>query len=102
MGPADSSQLTKMVNQLCIARVLRASPKGSVRQQNERARSQRVVDVISGRRAKAGRWKIRSDHGARRVRLAPSTGCLGPGAGARLKPQRLGALAAAGRIPINS
>jgi 3-hydroxyisobutyrate dehydrogenase len=56
MGPAGSGQLTKMVNQICIAGVLQGLSEGIAFGQRAGLDLDQVIDVIS--KGAAGSWQM--------------------------------------------
>lgn len=60
MGPIGSGQLTKMVNQICIAGVLQGLSEGLHFAQNAGLDVDAVVDVIS--KGAAGSWQMENRH----------------------------------------
>ncbi len=77
MGGPGSGQLTKMVNQICIAGLVQALSEGINFAQKAGLDAERVLDVIGKGRRNPGRWTI----AARRwsptnsTSALPSTGC---------------------------
>ncbi|MDY7116936.1 NAD(P)-dependent oxidoreductase [Halomonas sp. SSL-5] len=61
MGPAGSGQLTKMVNQICIAGLVQGLAEGLHFAEQAGLDRQRVVDVIS--KGAAGSWQMENRHG---------------------------------------
>lgn len=61
MGPAGSGQLTKMVNQICIAGLVQGLAEGLHFAEQAGLDQQRVVDVIS--KGAAGSWQMENRHG---------------------------------------
>ncbi|MFQ3786765.1 NAD(P)-dependent oxidoreductase [Halomonas sp. A29] len=60
MGPAGSGQLTKMVNQICIAGLVQGLAEGLHFAEQAGLDPQRVVDVIS--KGAAGSWQMENRH----------------------------------------
>lgn len=60
MGPAGSGQLTKMVNQLCVAGVIAGLSEGMAFAENAGLDLQRVIDVIS--KGAAQSWQMDNRH----------------------------------------
>ncbi|WP_104202531.1 NAD(P)-dependent oxidoreductase [Billgrantia saliphila] len=60
MGPAGSGQLTKMVNQICIAGLVQGLAEGLHFAEQAGLDQQRVVDVIS--KGAAGSWQMENRH----------------------------------------
>lgn len=60
MGPAGSGQLTKMVNQICVAGVLAGLAEGMAFAENAGLDLQRVIDVIS--KGAAQSWQMDNRH----------------------------------------
>jgi 3-hydroxyisobutyrate dehydrogenase-like beta-hydroxyacid dehydrogenase len=60
MGPAGSGQLTKMVNQICIAGLVQGLAEGMHFAEQAGLDQQRVVDVIS--KGAAGSWQMENRH----------------------------------------
>ncbi|KAA0011219.1 NAD(P)-dependent oxidoreductase [Billgrantia pellis] len=60
MGPAGSGQLTKMVNQICIAGLVQGLAEGLHFAERAGLDQQRVVDVIS--KGAAGSWQMENRH----------------------------------------
>ncbi|MFP4137181.1 MAG: NAD(P)-dependent oxidoreductase [Halomonas sp.] len=60
MGPAGSGQLTKMVNQVCIAGLVQGLAEGLHFAEQAGLDRQRVVDVIS--QGAAGSWQMENRH----------------------------------------
>ena len=60
MGPAGSGQLTKMVNQICIAGLVQGLAEGLHFAEQAGLDQQRVVDVIS--QGAAGSWQMANRH----------------------------------------
>ncbi|MFP5384167.1 MAG: NAD(P)-dependent oxidoreductase [Gammaproteobacteria bacterium] len=60
MGPAGSGQLTKMVNQVCVAGVLAGLAEGMAFAENAGLDLQRVIDVIS--KGAAQSWQMDNRH----------------------------------------
>ncbi|MFO8045614.1 MAG: NAD(P)-dependent oxidoreductase [Halomonas sp.] len=61
MGPAGSGQLTKMVNQICIAGLVQGLAEGLHFAEQAGLDQQRVIDVIS--KGAAGSWQMENRHG---------------------------------------
>ncbi len=61
MGPAGSGQLTKMVNQICIAGLVQGLAEGLHFAERAGLDQQRVIDVIS--KGAAGSWQMENRHG---------------------------------------
>lgn len=68
LGPVGAGQLTKMVNQICVAGVVQGLAEGM----NFAARAgldvQKVIDAISGRRQQLADDESAQDHDRRRIR----------------------------------
>ncbi|MEO1701376.1 MAG: NAD(P)-dependent oxidoreductase [Pseudomonadota bacterium] len=60
MGPAGSGQLTKMVNQICIAGLVQGLSEGIHFAQNAGLDVEAVIDVIS--KGAAGSWQMENRH----------------------------------------
>jgi len=60
MGPAGSGQLTKMVNQICIAGLVQGLAEGLHFAEQAGLDQQRVIDVIS--KGAAGSWQMENRH----------------------------------------
>ncbi len=60
MGPAGSGQLTKMVNQVCVAGVIAGLAEGMAFAENAGLDLQRVIDVIS--KGAAQSWQMDNRH----------------------------------------
>ncbi|WP_372613793.1 NAD(P)-dependent oxidoreductase [Halomonas sp.] len=60
MGPAGSGQLTKMVNQICIAGLVQGLAEGMHFAEQAGLDQQRVIDVIS--KGAAGSWQMENRH----------------------------------------
>ncbi|MBA4783296.1 MAG: NAD(P)-dependent oxidoreductase [Rhizobiales bacterium] len=60
MGPAGSGQLTKMVNQICIAGLVQALSEGLAFAQKAGLDTEAVFDVIS--KGAAGSWQMENRH----------------------------------------
>lgn len=60
MGPAGSGQLTKMVNQICIAGLVQGLAEGLHFAEQAGLDRQRVIDVIS--KGAAGSWQMENRH----------------------------------------
>lgn len=60
MGPAGSGQLTKMVNQICIAGLVQGLAEGIHFAQNAGLDVEAVIDVIS--KGAAGSWQMENRH----------------------------------------
>jgi len=60
MGPAGSGQMTKMVNQICIAGLIQALSEGLHFADSAGLDSQKVIDVIS--QGAAGSWQMTHRH----------------------------------------
>lgn len=60
MGPAGSGQLTKMVNQICVAGVVAGLAEGMAFAENAGLDLQRVIDVIS--KGAAQSWQMDNRH----------------------------------------
>lgn len=60
MGPAGSGQLTKMVNQICIAGLVQALSEGLAFAQKAGLNTDAVFDVIS--KGAAGSWQMENRH----------------------------------------
>ncbi|QTF93899.1 NAD(P)-dependent oxidoreductase [Halomonas sp. BM-2019] len=60
MGPAGSGQLTKMVNQICIAGLVQGLAEGLHFAEQAGLDQQRVIDVIS--QGAAGSWQMENRH----------------------------------------
>lgn len=60
MGPAGSGQLTKMVNQICIAGLLQGLAEGLHFAEQAGLDQQRVIDVIA--KGAAGSWQMDNRH----------------------------------------
>ena len=60
MGPAGSGQLTKMVNQICIAGLVQGLSEGLAFAQKAGLDGEAVVDVIS--KGAAGSWQMENRH----------------------------------------
>ncbi|MEQ5801567.1 NAD(P)-dependent oxidoreductase [Halomonas sp. H10-9-1] len=60
MGPAGSGQLTKMVNQICIAGLVQGLAEGLHFAEQAGLDRQRVVDVVS--KGAAGSWQMENRH----------------------------------------
>ena len=58
MGPVGSGQLTKMVNQICIAGLLQGLSEAVSFAQRAGLEVDEVVDVVGQEQRKAGRWTI--------------------------------------------
>ena len=58
MGEAGSGQLTKMVNQICIAGLVQGLSEALNFGKNAGLDLEKVLNVISGGAAQSGRWKI--------------------------------------------
>nr|WP_290784280.1 NAD(P)-dependent oxidoreductase [Halomonas sp.] len=61
MGPPGSGQLTKMVNQICIAGLVQGLAEGLHFAEQAGLDQQRVIDVIS--KGAAGSWQMENRHG---------------------------------------
>jgi 3-hydroxyisobutyrate dehydrogenase len=61
MGPVGAGQLTKMVNQICIAGLLQGLSEGMLFAQKAGLDGRAVVDVIQG--GAAGSWQMVNRHG---------------------------------------
>ena len=60
MGPAGSGQLTKMVNQICVAGLVEALSEGVAFAQNAGLDARKVFDTIS--QGAAGSWQMVNRH----------------------------------------
>ena len=60
MGPVGAGQLTKMVNQICVAGVVQGLAEGMAFADNAGLDVQRVIDVIS--QGAAGSWQMNNRH----------------------------------------
>ena len=60
MGPTGAGQLTKMVNQICVAGVLQGLAEGIAFAENAGLDVHRVIDVIS--QGAAGSWQMENRH----------------------------------------
>lgn len=60
MGPAGSGQLTKMVNQICIAGLVQGLAEGLHFAEQAGLDQQRVIDVVS--KGAAGSWQMENRH----------------------------------------
>ncbi|MFN3714360.1 MAG: NAD(P)-dependent oxidoreductase [Alcanivoracaceae bacterium] len=60
MGPAGAGQLTKMVNQICVAGVLQGLAEGMAFAQKAGLDVQKVIDAIS--QGAAGSWQMSNRH----------------------------------------
>ena len=60
MGPVGAGQLTKMVNQICVAGVVQGLAEGMAFADNAGLDVQRVIDVIS--QGAAGSWQMSNRH----------------------------------------
>ena len=60
MGPAGSGQLTKMVNQICVAGVLQGLAEGMAFAEQAGLDLQKVIDAIS--QGAAGSWQMSNRH----------------------------------------
>ena len=58
LGPAGAGQLTKMVNQICIAGVLQGLSEGLAFAERAGLDGTQVIDVISKALPSPGRWRI--------------------------------------------
>ena len=57
MGPSGAGQLTKMVNQICIAGLVKALAEGLHFAKRSGLDAEAVVEVISRARRSPGRWR---------------------------------------------
>ncbi len=98
MGPAGSGQLTKAVNQICIAGLLEALAEGLHFAERAGLDAGRVVEVISQGAAQSWQMDNRAgDHAGRSLRLRLRGGLDAQGSGHR--PRR-GRSASALALPV--
>lgn len=87
MGPAGSGQLTKMINQICIAGLVQGLAEGIHFGKKAGLDIEKVIEVIS--KGAAGSWQMENRHktmNAGKYEASPSTGCARISASAWRRP----------------